>query len=71
MNHKRQKHIAFLQNAYHAADMNLLVLIIVLILLFGGGLGYHLGGNYGPYWGGGSILSILVILLVLKLLGVI
>ncbi len=51
--------------------MNIIVLIVVLLILFGGGLGYHLGGNYGPYWGGGSIVGILVLLLVLRLLGVI
>ncbi len=44
----------------------LLVLLIVL-LLFGGGLGVHYGG---PVWGGGSVGTILVIVLILWILGV-
>jgi len=48
----------------------MLILIIVLVLLFGGGLGYWGNGQY-PGWGGPSfgLGGVLLVLLILYLLG--
>ena len=64
------RHVGHMDND-KGAPMNLLLIIIVLFLLFGGGFGtYHAWGNYGPAYGGGiGIGTILVILLVVWLLG--
>lgn len=49
--------------------MGLILLAVVLIILFGGGGGYYLHGAYGPAYGyGGSLGMILMILLVIWLL---
>lgn len=48
--------------------MNLIVVLLIVLLLFGG-IGWH--GGYGPGYYGGGIGTILVVLLVLWLLGVI
>ena len=49
--------------------MYLLLIVLLVLLVLGGGFGYQTGwhASYpGPYWGGGSVgLVLLVILLVL------
>lgn len=63
------------------SPLTLILLIIVLIVLFGGaggrwgpswfGPGTTVSqGGWSPYWGGGSVGAILLVLLVLYLLGV-
>ncbi len=48
----------------------MLILIIVLLILFGGVGTFHTWNNYGPAYGGGfSVGTILLILLVIYLLG--
>ena len=48
----------------------ILVLIIVLILLLGGGGGYYGYANWGPEYGiGGAVGLILLVLLIAYLLG--
>lgn len=46
-------------------SIQLIVLIIVLLVLFGGGLGYA----RGPVWGGSGVGLVILIVVVLYLLG--
>jgi hypothetical protein len=49
--------------------MSLILIVILLVVLFGGGYGWHRSGySGGPYLGGGVGLILLVIL-VLALMG--
>ena len=47
--------------------MNILILLLILILIFGG-VGWH--GGYGPVYYGGGIGTIVVILLILWMCGI-
>lgn len=47
--------------------MNTILIILILLLIFGGGLGFHKGGIRG---GGISVGGVLLLILVLYLLGV-
>ena len=51
--------------------MNLLVIILILFLIFGGGFGYHQGyyANSTGLYGGIGVGTIIIILVVLLLLG--
>lgn len=48
--------------------MNIIVLILILVLLFGGGLGWHQGYVTNGYYGGGFGL-VLIVFPVLALVG--
>jgi hypothetical protein len=45
--------------------MDLLIILLVLLLIFGGGLGFHRWGYQGGFGIGGILLIVLVIYLVL------
>ena len=49
--------------------MGLILLIIVLVLLFGGGSLYTGGYGFGPYGHGGTLGLVLIIVLIFVLLG--
>jgi hypothetical protein len=54
--------------------MYLVLIVLVLLMVFGGGVGYHSGywgggAGYGGVWGGGlGIVGIVVLVLVIALL---
>jgi len=51
--------------------MELILVIFLLILLFGGGFGYYRGGYYGRgigYSGGGILGTVLILVLIVWLL---
>ncbi len=47
--------------------MNLIIVLLLVLLIFGGGLGYH---TYGVNGGMGAAGTIIVVFLILWLLGV-
>lgn len=51
--------------------MNLLIALIIILFLFGG-MGYvgHTANWNAGYWGGGSLINLLIALLILRLLGI-